>query len=507
MFSKFVRYQLLIGLVAACAPARPIPSPTPSALPTSPPSATPTPAAPPADFNPLTGQPAAEPALLKTPALLISISHFPAFGRPQAGLSFAPFVYEISITEGASRFLAVFHGGFPEPETPLTGGCAVRSGAFAAGGSILGDRVWLDADADGQQGAFERGVGGVCVNLYDVDGVLLGQTTTDSNGYYGFDLPPGRYLLEFALPDWARYSDPGQGGESLDSDADPGSGRAQADVTSHDQSLDAGLVPLNGSGLSPDPALLPLAQVGPIRSGRLVYRYLGDSFVNSCLIYAGASSEVLARLPKCLMVFHQFASGGYMLDIDEMRTVARQNKNEHGADFDYGGYAFEDGPVPGGVPGRQLNVFHAYLNQSGWTYDPLYQAYLRFVDTTEKDLAGVLFPDRDRLTGRQLHFENVILLFARHDVVSPTNLDIRLNPGREGDAVLFRDGRMYEIIWRMPDKDQDHRMLQFLDADREPAALKPGHTWVIVMTNESELSETAPGMWHIRYVPPEGEAR
>jgi hypothetical protein len=38
----------------------------------------------------LTGQLAADPALLKTPALLISISHFPALGRPQAGLSFAP---------------------------------------------------------------------------------------------------------------------------------------------------------------------------------------------------------------------------------------------------------------------------------------------------------------------------------------------------------------------------------------------------------------------------------
>jgi len=43
--------------------------------------------------------------LLQFPALLVSISHFPVEARPQAGLSFAPYVFEIYITEGATRFL------------------------------------------------------------------------------------------------------------------------------------------------------------------------------------------------------------------------------------------------------------------------------------------------------------------------------------------------------------------------------------------------------------------
>ncbi len=98
----------------------------------------------PAGINPLTGLPEADPELLKIPAVLVSISHFPPSGRPQAGLSFAPFVYEFSITAGETRFLAAFHGRFPEAQLPLSGECSVRTGAFAATSEVLGNRVWLD---------------------------------------------------------------------------------------------------------------------------------------------------------------------------------------------------------------------------------------------------------------------------------------------------------------------------------------------------------------------------
>ena len=213
---------------------------------------------------------------------------------------------------------------------------------------------------------------------------------------------------------------------------------------------------------------------------------------------------MLVHLPKCYLAYHQFAGGGYMMAIDELREVARQNRREQGKDFDYSGYVFSAEPPPGGQPAAQLNVYIAYQNQSGWTYDPLYQAYLRFVDTSDESLAGVLFPDRDRLTGRQLHFENVIVLFAPHHVVSPTNLDIRLNPGKAGDALLFRDGMMYEIEWRMPPEDEASRMLQFLDTNGDPMPLKPGHTWVLVVTPESSVEEKSPGAWTVRFIPPEG---
>jgi hypothetical protein len=130
-------------------------------------------------------------SLLDLRALLVSISTFPVTARPQAGLSFAPYVFEVYITEGTTRYLTTFYGGFPAPEVPVTGGCEVRSEPFVQTDLLIGDRVWLDVNQNNVQDDWERGVGGVCVNLYDADQNLLGQTTTDSNGYYGFNVSAG----------------------------------------------------------------------------------------------------------------------------------------------------------------------------------------------------------------------------------------------------------------------------------------------------------------------------
>ena len=122
---------------------------TPTATSTPQPTATPViygpdPAHFPAGINPLTGEPAADPALLKVPALLVSISHFPVEARPQAGLSFAPYVFEYSITEGATRFLTAFYGQYPAPEIPIKGNCGVRQGVFTQSGTLLGNRSgWM----------------------------------------------------------------------------------------------------------------------------------------------------------------------------------------------------------------------------------------------------------------------------------------------------------------------------------------------------------------------------
>jgi hypothetical protein len=131
------------------------------------------------------------------------------------------------------------------------------------------------------------------------------------------------------------------------------------------------------------------------------------------------------------------------------------------------------------------------------------------VDTSAEDLAGVLFPDKDRLNGRQLHVENVIILFAIHEVISPTNLDIHLEAGKVGDAVLFRDGRMYDIQWstKLGEYEKEtglRRPIQFLNNDGTPAPLKPGHTWVIIVTKESAVFKESPGVWKVLFSAPVG---
>ncbi len=63
-------------------------------------------------LNPLTGRPVRRPASLDLAPLLISVTEFPPSARPQAGLSLASQVWETSIGEGMSRFLAVYYGDY-----------------------------------------------------------------------------------------------------------------------------------------------------------------------------------------------------------------------------------------------------------------------------------------------------------------------------------------------------------------------------------------------------------
>ncbi len=462
----------------------------------------------PEGYNPLTGQPVADPSFLDIPVLLVSISHFPATARPQAGLSFAPYVFEFSITEGATRFLTAFYGEFPKPEIPIKGDCNVRTGEFGQTNLLLGNQVWLDENADGIQNPGEVGIGGICVNLYDASGGMLRQTSTDSNGYYGFNVEPGHYIVQVLKPTWLNFTGQNVGDEKVDSDADLTTGQMDAEVSSSLLDLDAGLIPSSEVTSTPS-AVMPKAQVGPVRSGRLLYAHIGAFFQDSCLIYAFASEEVLAQIPICSFVTHEVQGGGFMLGLDRMRAIAEDNARKNQNEFNYASNLYTNEPPAGGVPASQINVHYALLNQSGWKYDPLYQAWLRYVDTSKPELAGVLHPEVDRLTGRQLHFENVIVIFAEHEVISPTNLNIHLEQGNIEPALLFRDGKMYQIKWstiagEYEQKTGLRRPIQFLNLDGTPAALKPGHTWVLIVTDFSTVKEETPGVWKVIFYPPEG---
>jgi Cna protein B-type domain./Protein of unknown function (DUF3048). len=455
----------------------------------------------------LTGLPVADPSLLQLPALLVSISHFPVNARPQAGLSFAPYVFEIYITEGATRFLTTFYGEFPAPEVPLVGNCDVRREPFTQTNLILGNQVWLDSNKNNIQDAWEVGVGGVCVNLYDKTGALLQQTTTDSNGYYGFNVQPGKYFVAFLKPPEMEFDQKNVGEEENDSDVDPATGYTDAvDITSSFLHVDAGLIPLT----IPAPSSgLAAAKVGPVRSGRLIYADIAAFFPDSCLIYAYASAEVLVHLPKCFFVNHDIQGGGYMLDIAQLVQLAKDSKKPD-QKIDYTSNIYSDEPPAGGMDASRLHVYTAWLNQSEWRYDALYESWWRYVDNADEQTAGVVHPEIDRLTGRQLNFENVIVLYAKHDVISPTNLDIHLEQDWVGDALLFRDGKMYKIRWSTVATDEEVKSgrrhpIQFLNLDdKTPFPLKPGHTWIIVVTPETTVAEESAGQWLLQFSQPPG---
>ena len=124
----------------------------------------------------------------------------------------------------------------------------------------LGNRLWLDADSDGQQDLGESGVVGATVTLIGggADGVINGigdtvaTTTTGTNGEYRFNnLNAGeQYQVQFAAPTGTVFTQANVSGNTLDavdSDANIATGKTQIVTLAqgeYNDTLDAGVIVL-----------------------------------------------------------------------------------------------------------------------------------------------------------------------------------------------------------------------------------------------------------------------
>ncbi len=391
------------------------PEPTATIPPTNTPTATPIVVGPsnyPKNVNPLTGLPVSDPSLLALSPVLVSVTNFPITARPQAGLSYCPFVFEITIGEGMTRFLALFYGDYPKE--------AVK-------------------------------------NL---------------------------------------KSQPGIGEQ-------PG---GQSESQSGDQSID-------------QMSLAEAPEIGPIRSKRLPFDNLSKLY-NGFLIGAGASPEVAEEIGSSQNVFGDDPGNinGNMLKVTDLQDIAEaQSRGSNIADASFQGNQFAETLPAGGTKADKLWVFYSINAQILWKYDPTSGAYLRYQD--EADYQGKFVPATDRLNGKQLAFDNVIVLKAVHESLNSagTLIDIKLKYIKRFPAYFFRDGKMYEIYWTTISEEYEKktgkmRPIRFIDAEGNPFPFKPGNTWVEIVDTTAEIweiSESNPsnpapgsGYWKVRFYPP-----
>lgn len=161
----------------------------------------------------------ADPANLVIPRFYNTVSPFrlvPSGAGPEAGHAENPFgglathkqtsslVYTAmnptnGVSSGGLRWLGTSSGDIISNYLLYVSGSPVGNFSKAAGlGDIellcslppieIGNRVWLDIDADGIQDAGEPGISGVTVQLYDATGAtLLGTAMTDGSGAYYFN--------------------------------------------------------------------------------------------------------------------------------------------------------------------------------------------------------------------------------------------------------------------------------------------------------------------------------
>jgi hypothetical protein len=472
----------------------------------------------PSGINPLTGREVADPSLLNFPAVLVSISNMPVTARPQAGPGFAPWVFELFIGEGTTRFLNVFYGDFPRAIPNVIGPCKLREEVIHPNGDWIGNRVWLDENENGQQDAWEVGVGGVCVRLLNgISREILSEATTDANGYYAFDHPSVESIIQFIKPESYQFTKPDIDDDDRDSDADSATGETRSFQSDSTASFwDAGLILSEEPIPTPSPIVTGTPSgwyipsepyVGPIRSGRLTYNQIGRMFPNSCLVYASAAYDIGERLDACEIVYgvDRTTPNSALLTVARLRELAEESLNPR-QPVNYSGNAFSDVVPEGGKIADVISVYYHSYSQSGWEYDPISGTYLRSTD--HADTTGELFPTTDRLTGRQLAFENVVIVFAEHIRFRHNQLEVDFSLGQKNPAYLFRDGQAFKIYWSTANREWEKttgllRPMHFVDAQDNLVPLHPGRTWIHIVTPFSSVTDLGNKQWLVRFVQPD----
>lgn len=247
------------------------------------------------------------------------------------------------------------------------------------------------------------------------------------------------------------------------------------------------------------------AQVGPIRSARLVDHHLmtmykanfafgsADYRVRNLLYNQEYSDRLViesACPPMCRYepngLNYLMADTAALTDWIDAKRVPGGNDRQN-----LDGFAFNY-RLPGtGETAEKIFVRFSAAIYNRWEYDPLSGSYLRFAET-DNDLNGdheIYAPLTDRATGDPIRADNLVVLYVTHQYFSrhPEIVDIVVSgPGK---AYLFRDGQRFALTWYRNGLDQ---RLTLADAQGKIFPLKPGNTWFEIIGATSVLSGAAP---------------
>ena len=234
------------------------------------------------------------------------------------------------------------------------------------------------------------------------------------------------------------------------------------------------------------------ASIGPVRSGRLPYEYVRKLY-NGFIVMASAYQKVADQISDYVNVFGDDNTdpNSALIPVEKLEEIAKANKSDLSTDS-LTGMVFDSQVPADGKNAPSLWIFYAYKNQVFWRYNPADGSYHRWQDNAD----GQTFIEQtDRLNGEPLTYENVIVLFADHEVTNKYLIDIDLLYVKMGKALLFRDGQMYEIYWTTKSEEYEKttgklRPIRFIDADGNPFPLKPGQTWIELVTPYTTYWET-----------------
>jgi hypothetical protein len=147
--------------------------------------------------------------------------------------------------------------------------------------------------------------------------------------------------------------------------------------------------------------------------------------------------------------------------------------------------------------GTFLGAMFGPDNRGEWHYDPASGRYLRWIESETSPGKFTQIPLVDRNNGKQLGFENVVILFTQYTEIIPTMFEMYVDSNLDGQrAVFFRDGVMVDGYWKSNGPD---RPLSLMSTWGIPMTLKPGKSWFIMVGLSSDFTQSTNGHWELEY--------
>jgi hypothetical protein len=287
----------------------------------------------------------------------------------------------------------------------------------------------------------------------------------------------------------------------------PRSGRPHAGLSQADLVFDYYI----GEGMNRFAAVFygqDVLKVGPIRSGRLVDAQLATMYqgilafkgawykVNE-LLYSTLKKRAISGSPSTCpgicdtgneTVISMFANTAALSQYTLDKGICDNSRP------DLAGMVFSEEIPQDGRLAPDLSVIFSYYNRGEWHYDEATGTYLHWIESIsgeEGQEVITMVPLTDANTGMQLAFENVIILFVKHDMYAATYFDLELVGNDSGARlVLLRDGK----AWKSAGKNKP---LQFFTTEGNNLAFKPGKTWLVLVGSKSKLTTPPDAMWEL----------
>ena len=255
-------------------------------------------------------------------------------------------------------------------------------------------------------------------------------------------------------------------------------------------------------------------QVGPIRSGRYIDEWLVSMYqgvLGMMYAYAPEYNEIVSPLGNSRVINgtentcpaicdknYGISEINWFANTAEMTKYYANSAGATNSKPNLDGMAFNTLPPAGGKTGSEATVHFGQNNEGQWKYDAAQKKYLGWIDSTVDATTNTMIPWVDRNTNEQLAFSNVIVVFAKYTTLNSKNSIHQVAlVGVSGKALFFRDGQVYDGIWKGVSVKSP---LQFSDASNQTFELQPGNTWISIVGDLSTATQDQPGIYKITFL-------